>query len=111
MPECSFFSVSQNNSTLKCLKLFFIFLQVENHKKQFYTCHIGFQVIGKMSAPAGGDEADLAAKPGLVLPDAAPPSFPGIPPTTHPALHELKQPPAQPQGTGRKTVSVQHTHC
>ncbi|XP_076612232.1 uncharacterized protein LOC143336165 isoform X1 [Chaetodon auriga] len=62
------------------------------------------EVIGKMSAPAGRDEADHAMKPGLVFPDAAPPSFPGIPPTTHPALHELKQPPALPHGIVRRTI-------
>lgn len=68
------------------------------------------QVIGKMPTQGRGAEAELAVKPGPVLPDAVPPSFPGNPPTTHPTLTELKQPPAQPQGILSENVSVQHTH-
>ncbi|TKS75560.1 Beta/gamma crystallin domain-containing protein 1 [Collichthys lucidus] len=55
------------------------------------------EVIGKMSTPASGDEPDRAVKPGRVLPDAAPPSFPGNLSTTHPPLPELKQPLAKAQ--------------
>ncbi|XP_031734239.1 beta/gamma crystallin domain-containing protein 1 isoform X3 [Anarrhichthys ocellatus] len=55
------------------------------------------EVIGKMTAPASGGEADLAVKPAPVLPDAVPPCFPEIPPITHPTLLELKQPLALPQ--------------
>lgn len=61
------------------------------------------QVIGKMST--SGDETE-ALQPRPLLPDATPPSFPGIPPPTHPTLHELKQPPAQPQGILGKHVSA-----
>ncbi|GLD49463.1 absent in melanoma 1 protein-like protein [Lates japonicus] len=53
------------------------------------------EAIGKMTTLVPGDEADLAVKSGPVLPDPVPPRFPGILPTTHPALPE--QPPAQPQ--------------
>ncbi|XP_045916005.1 beta/gamma crystallin domain-containing protein 1-like isoform X1 [Micropterus dolomieu] len=53
------------------------------------------EVIGKMTTPARGGEADLAEKPGPVLPDALSPCFPGIPPTTHPTLPEHKQPQSQ----------------
>ncbi|KAM9339246.1 uncharacterized protein ABDE67_016906 [Symphorus nematophorus] len=61
--------------------------------------------IGKMTTLACRGEADLAVKPGAVLPDAAvPPSFPGIAPTTHPTLPELKQPPAQPQAILSKSI-------
>lgn len=61
------------------------------------------QVIGKMST--SGDETG-ALQPRPLLPDATPPSFPGIPPPTHPTLHEPKQPPAQPQGILTKHVSA-----
>ncbi|XP_039980992.1 beta/gamma crystallin domain-containing protein 1-like isoform X2 [Xiphias gladius] len=50
-------------------------------------------VIERMTTPLPGGEA---VKPCLLLPDAVPPCFPGIPPTTHPAHSE--QPPVQPQG-------------
>ncbi|XP_044025867.1 beta/gamma crystallin domain-containing protein 1-like isoform X2 [Siniperca chuatsi] len=56
------------------------------------------EVTGKMTTPACGSETHLAVKPGPVLPEVVPPCFPGILPTTHPTLPELKQPPAQPQG-------------
>ncbi|XP_031177580.2 beta/gamma crystallin domain-containing protein 1-like isoform X1 [Sander lucioperca] len=61
-------------------------------QQQFKT-----KVIEKMATPASGGEADLAVKPGPVLPDAVLPCFPEIPsiPST---LPELKQPSAQPQG-------------
>ncbi|XP_041660911.1 beta/gamma crystallin domain-containing protein 1-like isoform X2 [Cheilinus undulatus] len=52
---------------------------------------------GLMKAPAPVVEADMTTKPGLGLSDAVPPRFPGIPPPTHSALPELKQPLAQPQ--------------
>ncbi|XP_040920916.1 beta/gamma crystallin domain-containing protein 1-like isoform X2 [Toxotes jaculatrix] len=56
---------------------------------------VNTKVIGKMTTLVPGGEADLAVKPGLVLPDAVPQCFPGIPSTTHPTLPV--QPPAQPQ--------------
>ncbi|XP_070781600.1 beta/gamma crystallin domain-containing protein 1-like [Enoplosus armatus] len=56
------------------------------------------EVIGKMATPA-----DLPVKPGPMLPDAVPPCFPAIPPTTHP---ELKQPPAQPQGILSNSIRI-----
>lgn len=61
-----------------------------------------------MATPASGGEADLAVKPGPVLPDAVLPCFPEIPsiPST---LPELKQPSAQPQGRLSENVSVRHT--
>ncbi|KAF1376712.1 hypothetical protein PFLUV_G00214320 [Perca fluviatilis] len=62
-------------------------------QQQFQTT-----VIEKMATPASGGEADLAVKPGPVLPDAVPPCFPDIPSITHSTLPELKQPSAQPQG-------------
>ncbi|XP_054474144.1 beta/gamma crystallin domain-containing protein 1-like [Anoplopoma fimbria] len=62
------------------------------------------EVIGKMSAPASGGEADLAVKPGRVLPEAVPPCFPEITPVTHPTLPELKQPPALPQAILRNNI-------
>lgn len=68
------------------------------------------EVIGKMTTSARGGEADLAEKPGPVLPDALSPCFPGIPPTTHPTLPEHKQPPAQSQGILNNNVSVRHAH-
>ncbi|KAM8726378.1 uncharacterized protein AB9X84_002820 isoform 2-T2 [Acanthopagrus schlegelii] len=61
------------------------------------------EVIGKMST--SGDETE-ALQPRPLLPDATPPSFPGIPPPTHPTLHELKQPPAQPQGILGKHIRI-----
>lgn len=67
------------------------------------------QVTGKMTTPAPVGEVELALKPGPVLPDAVPPCFPGIPPTTHPTLPELKQRPAQPQGILNNNVGVRHT--
>lgn len=66
------------------------------------------QVLGKMPTQPHGVEAELALKPGLVLPDAVPPSFPVNSPYMHPSLTE--QPVAQPQGIRSKNVSVQHTH-
>ncbi|KAM8831306.1 uncharacterized protein AB9W97_002975 isoform 2-T2 [Spinachia spinachia] len=53
------------------------------------------EVIGKMSSATSGGEADLVEKLGRVLP--VPPRLPEIPPSTHPALFELKKPPALPQ--------------
>ncbi|XP_073348556.1 uncharacterized protein [Pagrus major] len=61
------------------------------------------EVIGKMST--SGDETE-AVQPRPLLPDATPPSFPGIPPPTLPTLHELKQPPAQPQGILNKHIRI-----
>uniref|UniRef100_UPI0037E8C346 beta/gamma crystallin domain-containing protein 1-like n=1 Tax=Semicossyphus pulcher TaxID=241346 RepID=UPI0037E8C346 len=55
------------------------------------------EVTGKMATPAPQDEADTGVKPGLELPDAVPPRFPGLPPATHSLLPEHKQPPAPPQ--------------
>ncbi|XP_060946966.1 beta/gamma crystallin domain-containing protein 1-like isoform X2 [Limanda limanda] len=46
------------------------------------------KVIEKMPTVAPGGEADVAVKPGPLLPKAVPPRFPGIPPSTHPALPE-----------------------
>lgn len=64
------------------------------------------QFAGKMSTLAGG-EADVAVKPGVVLPDIAAPCFPGIPPDVlHPAPPQVKQPPAQPKEIHRNYVSV-----
>ncbi|XP_074472034.1 uncharacterized protein LOC141756306 [Sebastes fasciatus] len=56
------------------------------------------KAIGKMTTPlASGDEADMAVKPGPVLPDAVPPSSPRSPTITLPPFPDLKQPPAQLQ--------------
>ncbi len=68
------------------------------------------QVTGKMTTLDPGGEGDVAVKPGPLLPDAVPPCFPGVPPTTHPTPPELKQPPAQPQGILSHHVRVRHTH-
>ncbi|XP_054871740.1 beta/gamma crystallin domain-containing protein 1-like isoform X2 [Amphiprion ocellaris] len=69
------------------------------------------EFIGNMSAPVAGGEAELAVKPAPMLPNAEAPSFPGIPPTTHPTLPELKQPPALPQGILRNNIrSVKGPH-
>ncbi|XP_053300626.1 beta/gamma crystallin domain-containing protein 1 isoform X2 [Pleuronectes platessa] len=46
------------------------------------------KVIEKMPTVVPGGEADVAVKPGPLLPEAVPPRFPGIPPNTHPALPE-----------------------
>ncbi|XP_022621476.1 beta/gamma crystallin domain-containing protein 1-like [Seriola dumerili] len=54
------------------------------------------KVIGKMTTPVPGGEADLAVKPGQLLPDAGP--FPAIPPSTQPTL------PEQPQGKLRNHI-------
>ncbi|XP_035535050.1 beta/gamma crystallin domain-containing protein 1-like [Morone saxatilis] len=62
------------------------------------------EVTGKMTTPAHGGEADLAVKPGRVLPDAVPPSLPGIPSITHPTLPELKKPLVKPQGILSNTI-------
>ncbi|XP_008287304.1 absent in melanoma 1 protein-like isoform X2 [Stegastes partitus] len=62
------------------------------------------ELTGNMSAPVAGGEAEPAVKPAPVLPNAKAPSFPGIPPTTNPALPEVKQPPAQPQGILRSNI-------
>ncbi|XP_022045074.2 beta/gamma crystallin domain-containing protein 1-like [Acanthochromis polyacanthus] len=59
---------------------------------------------GNMSAPVAGGEIELAVKPAPTLPNAEAPSFPGIPPTTHAMLPELKQPPAPPQGILRNNI-------
>nr|XP_020443750.1 absent in melanoma 1 protein-like isoform X2 [Monopterus albus] len=59
---------------------------------------------GKMTSSFQRGESDVYLKPGLLLPNAVPPCFPGIPPTTHPTLPELKQAPAQPQGTVSKSI-------
>ncbi|XP_034555054.1 beta/gamma crystallin domain-containing protein 1-like [Notolabrus celidotus] len=56
------------------------------------------EATGKMTTPAPVVETDVAVKPGLVLPDAVPPRFPGIPPPSHSTLPELKQPLAHSQG-------------
>ncbi|XP_053192679.1 beta/gamma crystallin domain-containing protein 1-like [Scomber japonicus] len=62
------------------------------------TEQVKTEVTGKMTTPVPVVEADLLVKPGLVLPDAVPSSFPGIPPTTVPTLPEIKQPSAQLPG-------------
>lgn len=56
-----------------------------------------------MTTPVSGEEAALAVKPGPMLPDAAPPCFPVIAPSTQPTL------PQQPQGKRRNHVSVPKT--
>ncbi|XP_071323581.1 beta/gamma crystallin domain-containing protein 1-like isoform X2 [Trachinotus anak] len=61
---------------------------------------ISNKIIGKMTTPVPGGEADLAVKPSLLLPDAGPPCFPAIPPSTQPTL------PEQPQGTLRKDIRI-----
>lgn len=63
-----------------------------------------------MTTPVPVVEADLLVKPGLVLPDAVPSSFPGIPPTTVPTLPEIKQPSAQLPGILSNNVSVPHVN-
>ncbi|KAM3861065.1 uncharacterized protein ACN63O_014488 [Diretmus argenteus] len=55
------------------------------------------EIIGGMAALVPGG-ADLDVKPGLLLPDGAPPCFPGIPSMTLPTLPEIQQPQANPQG-------------
>lgn len=95
------------------MSLLYIFYKKQ--EAQLFYLPDGFrfmhQVTGEMTTPAPGVEADVAVKPGPLPPDAVPPCFPGIPPTTHPTLPELKQPPAQPQGILSHNVSVQHTYC
>lgn len=76
------------------------------------TCIFMFihQVSGKMTTPDPVVETDQLVKPGPVLPDAVPSSFPGIPPTTVPTLPQIKQPPAQPPGLLCNNVSVLHVN-
>lgn len=66
------------------------------------------QLTEEMASPASEAKADKVLKPSLV-PDAAAPGFPGIPPTTHATLPELKQPLTQPHNTFRNHVSVYST--
>ncbi|XP_067337418.1 beta/gamma crystallin domain-containing protein 1-like isoform X1 [Channa argus] len=66
--------------------------------------HIKKEVPGNMSTPVPGDETDLVVKPSPLLPNAVRPCLPGIPPTTHRALTELKQPPAHPQELLSKNI-------
>ena len=63
------------------------------------------QFDGKMATLASGVKADIL-KPSPGLPDAKTPCFPGIPPTTHAPLPELKQPLTQPLETLRHNVCV-----
>lgn len=62
-----------------------------------------------MTAPAPVTEAALAGTPGLMLPDAAPPRSPGIPPAMQPPVPELKQPPPQPKKILSNKVRRSHT--
>ncbi|XP_071396533.1 beta/gamma crystallin domain-containing protein 1-like isoform X2 [Centroberyx affinis] len=55
------------------------------------------EITGRMTKPVPEGGADPDVKPGLLLPDGAPPCLPGVPPTTHPTLTELHQPLAHPQ--------------
>ncbi|XP_054910182.1 uncharacterized protein LOC129375251 isoform X2 [Poeciliopsis prolifica] len=60
------------------------------------------ELTGKMASLLSGGKAGEVTKPGLVLPDSAVPSFPGIPPTAHP--HNFsKQPLSQPHEAVRNT--------
>ncbi|XP_063757906.1 beta/gamma crystallin domain-containing protein 1-like isoform X2 [Eleginops maclovinus] len=62
------------------------------------------EVIGKMTTPASGDEADRAVKPLHAVP-AFSPGIPPITPPTLPTAHtEPKQPPAQPRGTLSRNI-------
>ncbi|XP_037541097.1 beta/gamma crystallin domain-containing protein 1 [Nematolebias whitei] len=61
------------------------------------------ELTEKMASPASEAKADKVLKPSLV-PDAAAPGFPGIPPTTHATLPELKQPLTQPHNTFRNHI-------
>ncbi|XP_047193955.1 beta/gamma crystallin domain-containing protein 1 [Hippoglossus stenolepis] len=73
------------------------FLQREPAKPVLSTQgqeEVNRKVIEKMTTVVPGGEADMAVKPGPLLPEAVPPRFPGIPPNKHPALPE--RPLAQP---------------
>ncbi|XP_008395813.1 absent in melanoma 1 protein-like [Poecilia reticulata] len=60
------------------------------------------ELTGKMASLLSGGKAEEVTKPGLVLPDSAAPSFPGIPPTAHPH-HLSKEPLSQPHEAIRNT--------
>ncbi|XP_034436675.1 beta/gamma crystallin domain-containing protein 1-like [Hippoglossus hippoglossus] len=73
------------------------FLQREPAKPVLSTQgqeEVNRKVVEKMTTVVPGGEADMAVKPGPLLPEAVPPRFPGIPPNKHPALPE--RPLAQP---------------
>ncbi|KAM4713479.1 uncharacterized protein FYW61_020470 isoform 2-T2 [Anableps anableps] len=63
------------------------------------------ELTGKMASLLSGGKAEEVMKPGLVLPDSAAPSFPGIPPTTHP-YHLSKEPLSQPHEALRNTIKA-----
>ncbi|XP_068432782.1 beta/gamma crystallin domain-containing protein 1-like [Clinocottus analis] len=68
------------------------------------------EVIG-MKALASGGEADVAVKPGRVLPDAVPPCFPEIPSITHPPpLLKPMQPLDVPQARPRNNITAKGFH-
>lgn len=62
-----------------------------------------------MASLLSGGKAEEASKQGLVLPDSAVPSFPGIPPTAH--AHLSKEPLSQPHEALRNTVSTSQACC
>ncbi|XP_027896571.1 uncharacterized protein LOC114158874 isoform X1 [Xiphophorus couchianus] len=68
------------------------------------------ELTGKMASLLSGGKAEDVRKPGLVLPDSAVPSFPGIPPTAH-AHHLSKEPLSQPHEALRNTkIAVKGFH-